>query len=202
MGKNWLFAIVAVYITLANIFVAKQITLFGLAATGGNALYGCTFLVTDLLSEHYSKREARKAVMIGFFAAIIFLIMSQLILAFKPSEADFVHKGMTSIFSLTPRIILASMTAYLISQLHDIWAYHFWRTLTDGRFIWIRNNLSTWASQFIDSLVFSTIAFYGVFSNKILLQIILTTYLLKIVVAIIDTPFIYLSYPLKKDGPK
>ena len=197
MGKNWLFAVVGVYIVLANIFVTKQIILFGLAATGGNVVYGCTFLVTDLLSEHYSRRDARKAVLIGFFASALFLTMSQLIIAFTPSEIDTVQDGMKTIFALTPRIVAASMAAYLISQFHDIWAFHFWRMKTSGRYLWLRNNFSTWVSQLIDSTIFVVAAFAGVFPGKVLIQIIITTYLLKVIVALIDTPFIYLSYLIK-----
>ena len=197
MGKNWLFAIVPVYVVLANILVTKQIMLFGLAATGGNVLYGCTFLVTDLLSEHYGKEDARKAVFIGFFAAVIYLVMSQFITAFTPSADDFVHPSMVNLFALAPRIVAASMAAYLISQLHDIWAFHFWKKKTSGKYLWMRNNFSTWVSQLIDSCVFVTGAFLGVFPGSVLVQIIITTYFLKIIVAIIDTPFIYLSYYLK-----
>ena len=194
MGKNWVYTVIAVYVVLANIFVTKQMTLFGLAATGGNVLYGCTFFATDLLSEHFSKAEARRGVMIGFFAAVIFLIMTQFILLYKPSAEDFVSEGMKSIFTMTPRIILASMTAYLISQMHDVWAFHFWRGKTKDKYLWLRNNFSTWVSQIIDSIIFTLIAFYGVFSGGIILQIIISTYILKIMVAIIDTPFIYFSY--------
>ena len=194
LGKEWLFAIVAVYVVLANIFVTKQIVLLGMAATGGNAVYGCVFFATDLLSEHYSPREARKAVMIGFFASVAYVIMSQLIIAFKPSSEDLVHTGMLSIFTLAPRIVAASMAAYLVSQFHDIWAFHFWKKCTKGRFLWLRNNLSTWVSQSIDSTIFVLLAFIGVFSGSVLWQIIVTTYILKIIVALIDTPFIYLSH--------
>ncbi|MBC8205076.1 queuosine precursor transporter [bacterium] len=194
LGKEWLFALVAVYVVLANIFVTKQIILLGMAATGGNAVYGCVFFATDLLSEHHSKKDAKKAVMIGFFASLILLIMSQLIIVFAPSSEDFVQDGMKTIFTFIPRIIAASMAAYLISQFHDIWAFHFWKKRTKGKYLWLRNNLSTYVSQLIDSIVFVTLAFAGVFSWSVIWQIIITTYLLKIIVAIIDTPFIYLSY--------
>jgi len=197
MGKTWLLAMVPVYVVLANIFVTKQIILFGLAATGGNVVYGCTFLITDLLSEHYSKKDARRAVFLGFFASIVFLIMSQLIIAFAPSAEDFVDGSMKTLFGLVPRIVAASMAAYLISQLHDIWAFHFWRNKTKGKHLWLRNNFSTWISQLIDSCVFVLGAFWGVFPGDVLIQIIITTYLLKIIVAATDTPFIYLSYLLK-----
>lgn len=194
LGKIWLYAFIAVCIVLANIFVTKQFRLFGLSATGGNITYGAIFLVTDLLCEHYGKEAGRQAVVIGFFAALFYLVTSQFILLMQPAEYDTVHDGMQSIFSFAPRIVLASLIAYLISQFHDIWAYHAIRKLTRNRLLWLRNNASTWTSQLIDSVTFSLIAFVGVFPLKIVGQIILSTYLLKIIVAAIDTPFLYLSY--------
>ncbi|MBD3276319.1 MAG: queuosine precursor transporter [Candidatus Marinimicrobia bacterium] len=196
-GKIWLYAYVALSIILANIFVTKQIYLFGLSATGGNVMYGTIFLATDLLSEHYGKSVARRAVFIGFFAAIVYLVMSQFMLAFIPTEYDTVQGGMQSIFSFAPRIVFGSLIAYLMSQLHDVWFFHMLKEKTGGTLLWMRNNVSTWVSQLIDSVVFTLIAFLGTFEWNVLFQIILTTYLLKILVAFIDTPFIYLSYRIK-----
>ena len=113
---------------------------------------------------------------------------------------------MINIFTSTPNIIFASLIAYLLSQLHDIWAFHAIRMKTSGGFLWLRNNLSTWLSQAIDSIVFASLAFLIIpilfFNGNALpvstvLEIVLSTYLLKIIVAIIDTPFIYLSYSFK-----
>ncbi|MBN2602363.1 MAG: queuosine precursor transporter [Candidatus Marinimicrobia bacterium] len=199
MGKTWLYAYIALCIVLANIFVTKQFRLFGLSATGGNIVYGAIFLVTDMLCEHYGKEAGQKAVLIGFFAAVFYLITSQFILLIKPSEYDTVHAGMKAIFSFAPRIVFASMIAYLISQFHDIWAYHTIRKFTHNRMLWLRNNASTWTSQLIDSITFSLIAFVGVFPVQVVLQIILSTYFLKIIVAAIDTPFLYLSYRFLPD---
>jgi len=197
MGITWLYGYVAIAIILANIFVTKQITLFGLAATGGNVMYGTIFLATDLLSEHYGKAFARKAVFIGFFAAIVYLVMSQFIVSFIPAGYDTVQSGMQSIFSFAPRIILASLIAYLVSQLHDVWIFHLIKEKTHGRKLWLRNNGSTWLSQLIDSLTFSLVAFAGTFDWSVILQIIISTYLLKVFIAALDTPFIYLSYRFK-----
>jgi len=200
MGVQWLFAFIAANIILANIFVTKQFTLFGITATGGNITYGAIFLATDLLCEHYGKKVGRKAVIIGFFAALFYLITSQLILLFQPADSDLVHSSMQTIFSFGPRIVLASLLAYLISQLHDIWFFHLLKEKTHGKMLWLRNNASTWLSQLIDSLVFTSVAFLGTFSLSVVGQILLSTYLLKVFVAALDTPFIYLSYRLKPRG--
>ncbi|HIN46454.1 MAG TPA: VUT family protein [Candidatus Marinimicrobia bacterium] len=206
MGRNWLYGYIAVCIVLANIFVTKQITLFGIPATGGNVLYGSTILATDLLSEHFGKREARQAILLGFGAALFYLIMSQFILKFSPSPDDWgAADGMATIFDFAPAIVLATLMAYLISQFHDIWAFHWIREKTGGRYLWLRNNGSTWVSQLFDSVVFSILAFLVLpilFPNAealpfdIVVGIIISTYFLKILVAAIDTPFIYLSHNL------
>ncbi|MCB2201099.1 queuosine precursor transporter [bacterium] len=192
-GKAALYGVIGVYIVLANVFVAKQITLFGLAATGGNALYGALFLATDLISEYWGKREARKAVWFGWACAFAFLIATQVFLLFKPSGDDFVDPAMRTLFDLTPRIVIGSLIAYIVSQSHDVFAFHFWKQRTNGKHLWLRNNASTVISQLIDSLLFSLIAFFGVFPLGVVIQIAISTYLLKVLVAVLDTPFMYLS---------
>lgn len=192
-GRPALYGVIGVYIVLANVFVTKQITLFGLAATGGNALYGALFLATDLLSEYWGKKEAQRAVWFGWACAFTFLVASQVFILFHPSVDDFVDPAMRTLFSLTPRIVVGSLIAYIISQTHDVFAFHFWKKRTNGRHLWLRNNASTLVSQLIDSAIFSTIAFLGVFPFGVVVQIAVTTYLLKVIVALVDTPFIYLS---------
>ena len=202
LGKIWIYAFIASCVILANIFVNKQITLLGLNATGGNVVYGAIFLATDLLSEHYGKREARKGVFIGFFVSLFYLSMTQMILLFKKNSDDWgASEAMEIIFSTSPSIVFASLIAYLISQLNDIRIFHYIKNKTNGKFLWVRNNISTYSSQLIDSIIFSFLAFYifpFVFSTESLplnaiIQIVITTYLMKLIVAAIDTPFIYLS---------
>ena len=197
MGKTYLKAFVGAAIVLANIFVTKQITLFGLDATGGNVMYAAIFLSTDLLSEHYSQEDAKEAVKIGFGTSLLYLIGGQFMLQYLPSSYDTVHDGMQNIFAFAPRILLGSLLAYLLSQFHDIWAYNFIREKTGQKWLWLRNNGSTWISQLIDSVIFAFVAFLGVFPLSVLLQIVVSTYLLKILVALLDTPFMYLSYRVK-----
>ena len=194
LGKTWLIGLIAAQVVLMNIFVAKGMYLFGLAVTGGNVLYASIFLATDMLCEHWGKKEAVKAVRIGFFVSIFFLIMSQFILKFAPADYDFAHSAMATLFTLTPRIVLASMVAYLTSQHLDVWLYNLIKEKTKGRMLWLRNNGSTLISQAVDSIIFTTIAFAGVYP---LLELILFTYIIKAIVAILDTPFIYLSKIIK-----
>lgn len=195
LGKVWVFGLIAAIVVLMNIFVTKSMTLFGLDVTGGNVLYASIFLATDALAEHYGKAEAKRAVRIGFFVSLFFLAASQFFIQFKPNEFDFVHEGMVKIFTLTPRIVLGSMAAYLVSQHFDVWFFCKIRQWTKDKYLWLRNNGSTWVSQAIDTVLFTLIAFWGVFPS--IWEIILFTYIIKIIVAAFDTPFLYLTYLLK-----
>ena len=204
-GKWGLIMWIPISVIVANIQVIQTVELFGLAATLGNIVYASSFLVTDILSENYGKKEAQKAVWIGFFSLISMTLLMNLALAFQPLAGDefatIAHDATSTIFGLMPRIAIASLAAYLLSQRHDVWAYHFWKKrFSKENQIWLRNNLSTMVSQLIDSSVFVLIAFYGVFETPVLIEIFITTYILKFVVAAADTPFIYWGKRIFKKG--
>ncbi len=199
-GKLGLYAWIAMAIILANIQVAKMIRFFGLLTAMGNIIYGSTFLATDILTEKYGKREAKIGVYIGFFALIMTTVIMQTTLIFKPAPEDTLDPALRQIFSFMPDVTIASLTAYIISQLHDVWAFHFWKEKTKGRFLWLRNNASTMVSQLIDNATF-TFLFFVVFNPQIFAQIgaqgvweiFVTSYIMKFIVAVCDTPFIYLA---------
>jgi len=202
-GKWGLIMWIPISVIVANIQVIQTVKLFGLAATLGNIVYATSFLVTDILSENYGKQEAKKAVWIGFFSLISMTLLMNLALEFIPLAGDdfagVAHDATSTIFSLMPRIAVASLTAYLLSQRHDVWAFHFWKKrFPKDRHLWLRNNLSTMISQLIDSLVFVLIAFWGVYERSILFEIFLTTYFLKWIVAAADTPFVYWARGIHK----
>src|SRR6056297_2645159 len=192
-GKKGLFMLIAANIIICNIQVLKTIELFGITATLGNILYGSIFFATDVISEIYGKKEAKRAVLIGFSSLLIMTLYMQLSLLFQPAPDDFASKHLEALFGFMPRIALGSLSAYLLSQLHDVWAFQFWKEKTKGNYLWLRNNLSTFVSQMIDSIIFCLIAFLGVFPISVWIEILLTTYVFKLVVAIFDTPFIYLA---------
>lgn len=190
-GKYGLYAMIAVGTIVCNIQVIKTIQMFGLVATLGNVVYASIFFNTDIISEIYGKKEARSAVWMGFFALVSAIVAMQFAIQFKPHSSDTMQPHLQAIFGFLPRIVLASLVAYLLSQHHDIWAFHFWKHLTGGRWLWLRNNLSTMVSQLIDSGVFTFLAFWGVFPWPVFWQIFLTTYIFKWIIAALDTPFIY-----------
>ena len=193
-GKTGLYIWIPISTILANIQVLKMVDLFTIGVTLGNITYASSFLVTDILSENYGKKSARKAVFIGFFSLLATVIIMNIALVFKPNEFDFIQESLRNIFAILPRIALASLIAYAISQLHDVWAYNFWKARLPGlKFLWLRNNASTMISQLIDSVIFTFIAFWGLMPTNQFLEILATTYILKLIVAAIDTPFLYIA---------
>lgn len=202
-GKAGLFAWVAISTILANIQVTKTIEIIGLTATLGNSLYASTFLATDILNEKYGKKDAQKAVWLGFFSLLIMIIAMQFGMHFIPAESDFADPSLHTIFGLVPQIAIASMVAYLTAQHLDVWIFSALRKLfpTDNQF-WIRNNGSTLISQLLDTLIFTSIAFFGVYSFDVWIQIFLSTYILKFIVSVLDTPFGYIAKVIKPADEK
>lgn len=190
-GLMGLFAWIAMNAVIANIQVTKTIEFFGLTATLGNIAYGSIFLATDAISEKYGFKEARKAVVIGFVSLLFFVLVMQLSLLFTP-QSGAVHEAFTVIFGLIPRIALGSLIAYILSQGLDIYLFQALKKNTPGeKKLYFRNIVSTATSQLIDTAIFVPIAFLGIFEFQIVFDIFITTYLIKLGVALIDTPFIY-----------
>ena len=192
-GKNGLYAFAIFGTLLGNIAVCKNVNIFGVATTAGNVLYASTFLVTDILSEKYGKKDASRAVAYSFSIMLLWMLGTQLILWFTPNENDYINESLKIVFGLVPRITIASLAGFVCSQNLDVFLYHFiWsKTGNTGAKLWLRNNGSTLVSQLIDTVIFTFIAFWGVYPAKVFLSILITTYLFKAIVALLDTPFMY-----------
>ncbi len=204
-GKNGLYAFAIFGTLLGNIAVCKNVDIFGVATTAGNVLYASTFLVTDILSEKYGKKDAAKAVLYSFSIMILWLLGTQLILWFTPNENDYINESLKVVFGLVPRITIASLAGFIISQNLDVFLYHLiWsKTGNSKGKLWLRNNGSTLTSQLIDTVIFTTLAFWGVYPTNVFFSILITTYVFKAVVALLDTPFMYLSrkiVPMNEKG--
>ncbi|PIE68752.1 MAG: hypothetical protein CSA21_05645 [Deltaproteobacteria bacterium] len=197
-GKAGLFAMIVFSLLTCNIQVIKTIQLFGITTTLGNVLYASVFLTTDILSECYGKKAARQGVLLGFTALILVTLYMQIALAFTPGASDFAQPHLQAIFGFMPRIAIGSMAAYLVSQWHDVWAFHLLKSWTNDKYLWLRNNGSTLISQALDTLIFCTIAFWGVFEWSVWLQIVVSTYLVKTIMGVMDTPFLYLARRIHK----
>ena len=191
--KFWI--ILAVFMAVAviiNTIASKIVTIYGLTFSMSAFAYAVTFPCTDVISEIWGKSRARFVVWLGFVGNL--LMVSFLWLALVMPCAEFWVEKQSAFeitLGLVPRIVLGSMIAYLLSQFHDIWAFHFWRRITANKALWVRNNLSTLSSQLIDSVAFVLIAFYGVIPNEALGATILGQWIVKALIAILDTPIVY-----------
>ena len=156
--------------------------------------YPITFLITDLISEIYGQKRANEVVVAGIFASFFsigILLVASATPAISSSPID--NTTFTQVFSLSPLAVLASMIAYLSAQFVDIRIYHFWKKLTQGKHLWLRNNFSTFASQIIDSAtVILLLCLFGVLPWSLFWGLTLSSIVFKIFVAAIDTPFLYL----------
>ncbi|HIE71049.1 MAG TPA: VUT family protein [Planctomycetes bacterium] len=163
--------------------------------SAGALPYPLTFLVTDLLSELYGRRRATKVVWAGFVASLFALSALWLGEQFHAYEGSpgFSDETYREVFGLAPRAIAASMTAYLVAQFIDVRMFHYWKTLTKGRHLWLRNNASTIVSQLLDSVLVIVVLFWGKMTGSEMTTIILDLWLFKALVALADTPLFYLG---------
>lgn len=200
-GNGGLYAMTAVVTVLSNIEVLILVNAFGMEQTLGNVLFAATFLITDILSENAGKKQANKAVFTGIFASVFFVALTGSWLLYTPSESDWVMPSIVTVFSSTPRTVLASMTVYAVSQLFDVWLYHSWWKFTEKksgdrrRFLWLRNNGSTMISQLVNTVLFTLAAFAGMegYDASLLGSIMLSSYIIYFFTSLLDTPAVYIA---------
>lgn len=194
-GKKGLYAWVGVATVIANIQVAKTIEMpFSIVMTLGNTMYVTLYMTSDLLNEKYGRAEARNAVWFGFFTLLMTTAIMQMVLVFEPQETDIAQSSLETIFGMMPRLALGSLTAYFISQFLDVRLYSWIRKYYgSSRQLWIRSNGSTMVSSFVDTLIFCTIAFAGLYDLKVWTEILLTTYLSKFLLTGAGTPILYIA---------
>lgn len=156
--------------------------------------YPITFLITDLISEIYGRKKANQIVTAGIFASVFsmaIILVADVAPAIESSPID--DATFTEVFALSPIAVLASMIAYLFAQYVDIGIYHFWKKLTKGKYLWLRNNFSTFFSQFVDTLtVVGLLYVFGVLPWDIFVGLVISGFLFKVFMALIDTPLLYL----------
>jgi len=188
-GVEYVISVVVALIVIANVIAGKIVVIGSFFVPAAVIVYASTFLLTDIISEKWGKQQAQKAVWAGFYANIILVVAVLIAINWKsaPFAAEF-SDAFSSVLGLVPRVVLASMAAYLVSQHHDIFAFHWWKKKTGGRYLWLRNTASTVVSQAIDTGIFITIAFYGVMD---IVPLLIGQYVIKLVIAIVDTPFMY-----------
>ena len=206
-GYVGIFIYTALAVIAGNIQVLKQVDFFYSPepVALGTILFASTFLCTDILSEYYGKDKARKNILIGFSSFLFMTILMIITIGIKPSTQDWAQESLANVFTPMTRFFIASMIAYLISQYFDVWFYNYIKNKTSEKYLWFRNNLSTIISSLVDNTVFSIFAWIllnpePVNLYKVITTYILGTYLLRIIIAFIDTPFIYIAkFFIKKD---
>lgn len=196
-GKTGLIAVNVLVTILANIEVLLLVNAFGIEMTLGNVLFASTFLITDILSENHSKKDANRAVVISSVCSLLFIVISQMWLLYTPSANDWARGAFDTIFAVTPRVVCVSLLVYLVSQLTDVWLYHKWWDWCKKRFgdarsgLWIRNNGSTLISQFFNTFLYTFLAFWELYTVDVLWSIFVSSYAIYIVTSLLDTPVVY-----------
>jgi len=197
-----------IYLILAALFIASLVTsnlifqkffywepfeLYRFEISVGILPYPITFLITDILSEIYGKKKANQVVIAGIFASffsMLIILVSDLAPAIASSPID--NKIFSQVFGLSPLAVLASMLAYLSAQFIDIRIFHFWKKKTNGKHLWLRNNFSTFSSQFIDTFtVLFLLCSFNILPWEIFTGLLISGFLFKIVIAALDTPILY-----------
>ncbi len=179
----------------ANILGIKIIPFLGLSVSVGVFFYPLTFLITDATSEVFGKKKAQQIVWSALIAQILVLFLILIAIKLPAADRFTLDTEYGNIFSNSLRMIIASLTAFTISQLHDIWAFDFWKRKTKGKFLWLRNNASTVTSQALDTLIFMYGAFYMMtpkFTVSYVFGLAVSYWLFKLAFAVVDTPFVYL----------
>jgi queuosine precursor transporter len=209
-GRAGCMAWTAVCTILANIEVMILVKAFGMEQTLGNTLFASSFLATDFLSELYGKKDADRAVWIGIATSCIFILFSSLWVLYTPSANDWAMSSVKTLFAHTPRILVASLAGYAVSELFDVWMYHKWWNFTTERsgsskkYLWLRNNASTLVAQAANIVIVNLGAFFGMYDIKTLLSITAACYVIYVFTSLLDTPFLYLARKIytkcKTDG--
>lgn len=172
-------------------FTVFDVSLFEVSV--GILPYPITFLITDLISEIYGRKMANQIVTAGIFASFFsmgIILVAEVAPAIPSSPIN--DEVFTQVFALSPIAVLASMIAYLFAQYVDVAIYHFWKKLTKGKYLWLRNNFSTFLSQFLDTLtVVGLLCIFKVLPWNLFFGLVVSGFIFKIFIAFIDTPFLY-----------
>lgn len=194
--KEGLYVWVAISVIIANIAICKQVNFFGFATSLGSVAFASSFLATDILSIKYGKDVAKKAVILGLVSVVTYVIATNIILLFKPNEIDFMNESMKALFTFGGRVSIASIFMYFVSNLADV--YLFDKLVNKfPKQLWIGNNVSTIVCNVGENILFGLLAFGGVFPVITILKMTIVGSIIEVILALCDTPFLYLSKNLK-----
>lgn len=196
-GRGGVMAWIAVATIFANIFEAKNIMLFGLNLAAGHVMFGSVFLATDILSECYGKEVAKKGVWIGLAADVALILCSQLCRLYIPSQLDTADPAVQRLFAMSLRITTASGIMFFVSNWCDVLLFNKIKEVTNGKYLWLRNNVATILCNCLENFLFYWLAFWPSFTGGQIVGMGLATCLLEIVIGICDTPFLYAARAIK-----
>ncbi len=191
LGKEALIAYIGLLFVMANIFVVKQINLFGWTVTSSDAFIIGIGLSLNLLQEFWDKRSARQAIFISFVLSAIYLIIGACINAYVPALEDNAHAHISFMMEHTPRIIIASFISYLITQIIDIQVYAFLKKITNGQRFVLRNYFALCLSQGIDTILFSFLGLWGIVAN--IFDVMVVSYSVKLLAIVFMAPFLLIT---------
>ncbi len=194
--KEGLYVWSAMALIMANILECQTIGLFhGFTATCGNVLFASVFLATDIMNEKYGAEYSKKSIILAVFAMTTFTFIIQIGLLFKPDATDMAHDAMKTLFSLNLRITISSIIMFYISNNLDIFLFEKIKKKLPDK-LWVRNNVATIVSNVLENYFFIFFAFVGIYNISTMLNIATTISVIEIIIAICDTPFIYISKKL------
>lgn len=192
-----------VSLVLANTLGTKITTLLGVRVSVGIFFIPLMFLITDIIAEVHGRNKANEFVLISIAVLLFTLVMAYFSIKLPANQTWGNQEAFASVFGSSLRMIVASVIAFIFSQFHDVWAFHFLKNKTKGKYLWLRNNVSTVISQLIDTVLFMFIAFYNLtpkFTVPFIISLIIPYWLFKVLFALVDTPFIYAGvWWLKKE---
>ena len=197
LGKEGIIGWMGIASILANLLLIKSIDVLGISATLGNVLFASNFLATDILTENYGYKEAKKGVRFGIIAVVVFMIVTQVALLYVPNSEDVAQSSFELLFSFVPRISLASISMFALSNKIDIRLYEWLRKKSNGKKMWLRNNICTIICNGGENFLFYLMAFLGVMDIGTILSIALSATIIEILIALCDTPFLYISKKVK-----
>ena len=195
LGKSGLFFWIIVATIISNIQTVKTVELFGFNTALGTILYGSTFLTTDILNYKYGLKESRKAIVYGFLSMIIMTLFMFISLIYIPSSSDFAQDSLVTIFSFNIRITIGSLLGFIVSQFIDTALFHSLQKKYNK--LWLSNNISTIICQIIDTIIFALITYIGIMDFKTIFEIMSSMFIFKILIALFDTPFMYIASRIK-----
>lgn len=198
--KEGLFVWIGISTIIANILVCKSVDFFSFTTSLGNVMFASNFLATDIICEKYNAKESKKAIFLGVVSQLIFVATTQIALIYIPSSEDLSHEAMLKLFSINLRVSIASISMYFVSNMFDIYLFEKIKKKIPNK-LWLRNNVSTIISNCLENYLFSFFAFVGIYEIKTIIEIATVASVIEMIIALLDTPFLYLAkYKIKQNN--